>query len=124
MRLEFGNKSAKKIKSRAKKRIRIRKKVFGTTERPRLSVFRSAQHIYAQIIDDAVGKTLVESSTISLKLPKGKGSREGAKQVGSDIASKAKTKNIKSVVFDRGGYLYHGRIEELAKAAREGGLQF
>ena len=124
MRLVINRKSAFKLKSRTKKRVRIRKKVFGTDERPRLSVFRSAKHIYAQIIDDATGKTLVASSTASATINGSKGSREAAKQVGADIAQQAKTKNIKAVVFDRGGFLYHGRVKALAEAARESGLQF
>lgn len=124
MRLQFNNRSANKIKSRAKKRVRIRKKVFGSEERPRLSVFRSARHIYAQIIDDANGKTLVAVSTRNLKSDGGSGSREAAKKVGLDLAEKAKGKKITAVVFDRSGYLYHGRVKALADAAREGGLQF
>lgn len=124
MRLQFRKKTDFKAKSRSKKRARIRKKIFGTEERPRLSVFRSARHIYAQIIDDALGKTLVESSTLVVELASGKGSVEAAKKVGIDLANKAKVKNIAAVVFDRGGYLYHGRIKALADAARESGLQF
>ncbi len=124
MRLVYSNKSAVKIKSRMKKRVRIRKKVFGTEERPRLSVFRSAKHIYAQIVDDASGKTIVEASTMSVDVKVGKGSREAAKVIGTEIANKAKSKNITGVVFDRSGYLYHGRVKVLADAAREAGLQF
>ena len=124
MKLYFGKKTAFKQKSRAKKHIRIRKKVFGDAVRPRLSVFRSARHIYAQIVDDVVGKTLVESSTLSKEINGSKCSREAAKQVGADLAEKAKKKNITDVVFDRGGYLYHGRVKALADAAREAGLQF
>ncbi len=124
MRLQYSNKTDFKTKSRFKKRVRIRKKIFGTEERPRLSVFRSARHIYAQIIDDVLGKTLVESSTVSEEVGKSKGSVEAAKKIGAAIAQKAKEKNISSVVFDRGGYLYHGRIKALADAAREAGLQF
>jgi large subunit ribosomal protein L18 len=124
VRLQYSNKSSDKIKSRAKKRIRIRKKVFGFEERPRLTVFRSAKHIYAQIVDDTAGKTLVESSTVTAKIDGGKGSREAAKQVGIEIAKKAKDKKISAVVFDRSGYLYHGRVKALADAAREAGLQF
>ena len=123
MRLQFRNKSAKKIKLRSKKKVRIRKKVFGTEERPRLSVFRSARHIYAQIVDDVNGKTLVESSTLSLDVSS-KGSREAAKEIGMDLAKKAKGKKINAIVFDRSGYLYHGRVKALADALREGGLQF
>lgn len=124
MRLQFKNKSATKLKSRAKKHIRIRKKVFGTDERPRLNVFRSAKHIYAQIVDDATGKTIVEASTMSVEIPGSKGSRAAATAIGQEIAKRAMGKNIKDVVFDRGGYLYHGRIKALADAAREAGLKF
>lgn len=124
MRLSYNKKSASKIKSRMKKRVRIRKKVFGTDERPRLSIFRTARHIYAQIIDDAIGKTIVQSSTMMTEVGVGKGSRDAAKAIGSDIAKKAKEKNITAVVFDRGGFLYHGRVKALADAAREAGLQF
>ncbi|MEQ1664726.1 MAG: 50S ribosomal protein L18 [Bdellovibrionales bacterium] len=112
------------MKSRMKKRVRIRKKVFGTTEKPRLSVFRSAQHIYAQIIDDSTGKTLFEASTMSIEIKNKKGTLEAAKLVGADIAKKAIGKKINSIVFDRSGYLFHGRIKALADAAREAGLQF
>lgn len=124
MRLQYSRKADFKTKSRFKKRVRIRKKIFGTDERPRLSVFRSARHIYAQIIDDVLGKTIVESSTVSGDVGKSKGSVDAAKKIGADLAKKAKEKNITAVVFDRGGYLYHGRIKALADAAREGGLQF
>lgn len=124
MKLQFRKKTDFKTKSRLKKRMRVRKKIFGTEERPRLSVFRSARHIYAQIIDDTLGKTMVESSTVSVELSFSKGSVEAAKKIGMDLANKAKEKNINAVVFDRGGYLYHGRIKALADAARECGLQF
>ncbi len=116
-----------KNKERLKKHLRIRKKVVGTTERPRLNVFRSLNHIYAQIIDDSNGSTLVSASTLDPSL-KGKiangGNKEAAKEVGKLIATKAIEKGIKQVVFDRGGYIYHGRIKELADAAREAGLDF
>jgi large subunit ribosomal protein L18 len=124
VRLQFKNKSANKLKSRAKKHVRIRKKVFGSDERPRLNVFRSAKHIYAQIVDDATGKTLVEASTMSVDVTVSKGSRAAATSIGQEIAKRAIGKNIKDVVFDRGGYLYHGRIKALADAAREAGLKF
>ncbi|MCB0351175.1 MAG: 50S ribosomal protein L18 [Bdellovibrionales bacterium] len=124
MRLSYNKKSSEKIKSRMKKRVRIRKKVFGTEERPRLTVFRTARHIYAQIIDDALGKTIVQSSTIVTEVGKSKGSRDAAKAIGIDLAKKAKEKNITAVVFDRSGFLYHGRVKALADAAREAGLQF
>jgi large subunit ribosomal protein L18 len=124
VRLQFKNKSANKLKSRAKKHVRIRKKVFGSDERPRLNVFRSAKHIYAQIVDDATGKTLVEASTMSVDVTASKGSRAAATSIGQEIAKRAIGKNIKDVVFDRGGYLYHGRVKALADAAREAGLKF
>ncbi len=114
-------------KIRLRKHLRVRKKIKGTPERPRLNVFRSLNHIYAQIIDDANGNTLVAASTLDESL-KGKfkfgGNKEAAIEVGKLIASKAKAKGIHKVVFDRGGYLYHGRVKELAEAAREAGLEF
>jgi len=113
--------------ARKRRHIRVRKKVFGTPERPRLNVFRSNKHIYAQIIDDTTGRSLVSASTIDKEL-KGKiktGSNiEASKVVGELIARRAIDKGIKRVVFDRGGYLYHGRVKALAEAAREGGLEF
>lgn len=120
----------KKISSnevRLRKHVRVRKKVSGTTERPRLNVYRSLSHIYAQIIDDSVGNTLVSASTLDETI-KGKiafgGNKEGAKLVGKLVAERAIEKGIKAVVFDRGGYIYHGRVKELAEAAREAGLEF
>jgi len=108
-----------------RKRIhnRIREKLSGTTERPRLNVFRSLNHLYAQVIDDQKGETLVSASTLALKLKTG-GNVAAAKEIGKAIAEKATAKGIKKVVFDRGGFLYHGRIKALADAAREGGLEF
>ena len=106
---------------------RIRTKVQGSAARPRLNVYRSVNHIYAQIIDDAEGKTLVSASTVLGKKASAKkagGNVASAKEVGKTIAEKAKAKGIKKVVFDRGGYLYHGRIKALADAAREAGLEF
>jgi len=112
---------------RKRKHQRVRKKIKGTAERPRLNVFRSLKHIYAQIIDDSQGVTLVAASTLDEAL-KGKieygGNKEAAAEVGKLIAQKALDKGIKKVVFDRGGYLYHGRVKELAEAAREAGLEF
>ena len=102
---------------------RVRNKVNGTSECPRLNVFRSNSQIFAQVIDDEKGVTLVSSSSLSLKLENG-GNIEGAKLVGKDIAEKCKAANITNVVFDRGGYQYHGRVEALAEAARENGLEF
>jgi len=102
---------------------RIRRKLAGTTERPRLSVHRSLNHIYAQVIDDQTGETLVSASTLSLKSKTG-GNVAAAKEIGKAIAERAVEKGVKKVVFDRGGYLYHGRIKALADAAREAGLEF
>ena len=104
---------------------RIRRKVAGSTERPRLAVFRSVKHIYAQVIDDTVGHTLAAASSNEKKDSiKSGGNVAGAKAVGKLLAERAKDKGVKLVVFDRGGYLYHGRVKALAEAAREGGLEF
>ena len=124
MRLNLKNKMSPKSRLRLKKKVRIRKKIFGTSECPRLSVFRSARHIYAQLVDDSSGLTLVEASTKTAKVSASTGSKSAAKEVGLEIAKKAKTKNISKVVFDRNGYQYHGRIQSLADGAREGGLGF
>src|SRR5579871_3695585 len=102
---------------------RIRRRVSGTEARPRLAVFRSVKHIYAQVIDDGKGHTLVAASSSEKSAPNG-GNLAGAKAVGKLIAERAKDKGIKAVVFDRGGYLYHGRVKALADAAREAGLEF
>ncbi len=116
-----------KIVGRERRKLRIRKKVNGTPERPRLTVFRSAKHIYAQVIDDTTGVTLAHASTLSKDL---KGQLEednkvaAAKKVGTLIAQICKSKKIVKVAFDRNGYLYHGRISALAQAAREAGLEF
>src|SRR5574344_315797 len=109
--------------SRKRRQTRVRAKISGTKECPRLNVFRSNENIFAQIIDDVNGTTLVSSSSVELKIKNG-GNIEGAKVVGKDIATKAKKAKITKVVFDRGGYQYHGRIEALANAARENGLEF
>ena len=112
---------------RSRVHTRIRKKIEGTQERPRLNVYRSLNHIYVQVINDADGKTLVQASTVEGR-KKGQRSTGGniasAKAIGKQIAERAKEKGITKVVFDRGGYLYHGRIKALAEAAREAGLQF
>ena len=102
---------------------RIRRKVHGTVARPRLNVYRSLNHIYAQIIDDIKGETLASASTVTTKLSTG-GNLQAAKEIGKLVAERAQAKGIKKVVFDRGGYLYHGRIKALAEAAREAGLEF
>ena len=118
---------AMEIIGRERRKLRIRKKVNGTAERPRLSVFRSARHIYAQVVDDTTGRTLAHASTLSKDL---KGTLEedkktdAAKKVGALIAKICKSKKIDRVVFDRNGYLYHGRVSALAQAAREAGLEF
>ncbi len=117
---------AHESKAIIRKRVhkRIRRKVAGSTERPRLAVFRSVKHIYAQVIDDAVGHTLAAASSNEKNGMKSGGNVAGAKAVGKLLAERAKEKGVKSVVFDRGGYLYHGRVKALADAAREGGLVF
>ena len=110
---------------RAKKHYRIRKNINGTADCPRLAVFRSAKHIYAQVIDDTKGETLAAASTLDASLKDAYGGNiEAAKNVGKLLAEKALEKGIKKVVFDRGGFLYHGKIQALADAAREAGLQF
>ena len=103
---------------------RIRSRVHGTAERPRLAVFRSLKHIYAQVIDDRQGHTLVAASSSEKNASASGGNVAGAKEIGKQIAARAKEKGIKKVVFDRGGFLYHGRIKALADAAREAGLEF
>ncbi|MBF0492013.1 MAG: 50S ribosomal protein L18 [Deltaproteobacteria bacterium] len=116
--------SLQKLKSRLKRKQRIRKKVLGSTERPRLSVFRSLNHIYAQIIDDAKQQTLVSFSSASKAFGTSGGNVSAAKKVGEFLANLALEKGIKKVVFDRNGYIYHGRVKALADAAREKGLEF
>ena len=117
----------KKIDSnvaRIKRHRRVRKNISGTAERPRLNVYRSLNHIYAQIIDDTKGVTLVSASSMDKDFNQYGGNCEGAKEVGKAVAAKALEKGIKAVVFDRGGYVYHGRVAALAEGAREGGLEF
>ena len=110
--------------ARAKRQIRVRSKISGTADCPRLNVFRSAKHIYAQLIDDAAGVTLCAASSLEKGFDGNGGNKEGAFKVGEMIAKKASEKGIKDVVFDRAGYLYHGRVAELAEGARKGGLNF
>ena len=110
--------------TRQRRHLRVRRKISGTPECPRLCVFRSNSNIYAQIIDDVAGNTLVSASTLEKEVKTKHANKEAAKEVGTLIAKKAAEKNIKTVVFDRGGYIYHGVIEELAEAAREAGLEF
>ena len=109
---------------RKKRHKRVRSKISGTTERPRLNVFRSEKHIYAQIIDDTKGMTLCSASSVEKDFEGSGSNKEGAKKVGKLVAERAVAKGIGVVVFDRGGYIYHGRVKELAEAAREGGLAF
>ena len=118
---------AMQIQGRERRKLRIRKKIQGTIERPRMSVFRSLKHIYAQVVDDVAGTTLAHASTLSkdVKAPAAEATKsDGAKLVGEAIAAQLKAKGIKKVVFDRNGYLFHGRIKALAEAARKAGLEF
>lgn len=118
---------ATRLEARKRRHLRVRKKVKGTPQRPRLNVFRSHAHIYAQIIDDSVGHTLVAASDLDDEVAeqaKGKPKTERAALVGWLIAQRARAKGIEAVVFDRGGYRYHGRVKALAERAREGGLKF
>ena len=116
-------KKVSRNEKRMRRHTRVRTKISGTPECPRLNVFRSNAHIHAQIIDDVNGNTLVSASSVDMKLENG-GNVEAAKLVGAEIAKRALAKNIKHVVFDRGGYIYAGRVEALATAAREAGLEF
>ena len=117
-----------KAEKRQVRRYRIRKKVVGAAERPRISVYRSLNHIYAQLIDDASGKTLAQANDkiddVKAKVGEGKGKVGRAKAVGILLAERAQAIGIKAAAFDRGGYLYHGRVKALAEGAREGGLEF
>ncbi len=110
--------------ARLKRHARVRNKISGTAERPRLSVFRSEKHIYAQIIDDAAGVTLASASTMEKDYEGSTGNKDAARAIGIAVAKRAVEKGITDVVFDRSGYIYHGRIKELAEGAREGGLNF
>ena len=110
--------------ARIKRHKRVRAKISGTPECPRLCVFRTAKHIYAQIIDDVNGVTLVSASSLDKEITGNGGNKEAAKAVGKLVAERAKEKNIVDVVFDRGGNIYHGRVKELAEGARESGLNF
>ena len=109
---------------RARRKLRIRKKFEGTVERPRLSVFRSTKHIYAQVIDDRAGTTLATASSLQKGLSVDGGKTDTAKAVGAALAQACKAKGIEKVVFDRNGFLFHGRVKALAEGAREGGLNF
>ena len=110
--------------ARLKRHARVRKKISGTAARPRLNVFRSTKHIYAQLIDDVAGVTLASASSMEKGFEGFGGNKEAAKKVGMAIARKAQEKRISEIVFDRSGYIYHGRVKELAEGAREGGLKF
>ena len=110
-------------KARTHRHLRVRGKVSGTAARPRLNVYRSLKNIYAQLIDDVTGVTLVSASSLDKGIENG-GNKDAAKKVGEMIAKRAADKGISEVVFDRGGYIYHGRVKELAEGAREGGLKF
>jgi large subunit ribosomal protein L18 len=122
IRIKLKNKTAIKTTKRMKSKARIRKKVEGHADRPRLAVYRSGRHIYAQIIDDMSGKTLVAHSTLAAKVKNT--NVEVAKKIGAELAKKALSQNIKNVVFDRSGYLFHGRVKAVAEGAREAGLSF
>jgi large subunit ribosomal protein L18 len=118
---------AVKLSSRQRRKFRIRNRISGSTERPRLTVFRTATHIYAQVIDDGSGKTLAAASTLTAELVGAVGDVDktaAARKVGALVAKRCLEKSIAKVVFDRNGYLYHGRVKALAEAAREGGLEF
>lgn len=120
-------KTEKRVVARRRVRVRVRQKVRGSGERPRLAIFKSGRHIYAQVIDDATGMTLAHASSLDAGLKKeakGGANLGTAKLVGKLVAGRAKEKGIGTVVFDRGGYIYHGKVKALADAAREGGLEF
>ena len=110
--------------TRQRRHLRVRRKISGTPECPRLCVYRSNTNVYAQIIDDVAGNTLVSCSTLDKEIKTKHANKEAAKEVGTLIAKRATAKNITNVVFDRGGYIYHGVVKELAEAAREAGLEF
>ncbi len=122
------SKATPRLAGRTRRHIRIRKKVMGTAERPRLTVFRSLNHIYAQLVDDLTGRTILTVSSmdkeVAPRLKETKGKIEAGKLVGKQIAARAKEKGIERVCFDRSGYLYHGRVKAVAEGAREGGLNF
>lgn len=109
---------------RERRHLRVRTKISGTAERPRLCIYRSNSNLYVQVIDDVAGNTLVQASTLDKEVKTKHANKEAAKEVGTLVAKRALEKNIKEVVFDRGGYIYHGVVKELAEAAREGGLEF
>jgi large subunit ribosomal protein L18 len=118
----------KRLEHRIRRHLRVRRKVSGTQERPRLAIFRSLKHVYVQVIDDVTGKTLASASTLTPELRQKLGKKTGnvaaSKEVGKLVATRAKEKGVKKVAFDRAGYKYHGRVKALADAAREAGLEF
>lgn len=124
IKIKYSRRTDKKVVGRLKNKARIRKKIQGTAERPRLAMYRSGKHIYAQLIDDVSGRTLASASTLGEKSKGSAKNKDSAKAVGSAIAEAAKKIKIENVVFDRSGYLYHGRVKALAEAARESGLKF
>ncbi len=124
MATKIGKRTSQKQIIRFKHKKRIRSKLVGTTERPRLVVYRSNSNMYAQLVDDSKAHTIAAASTVEKELIKSAANLEGAKMVGQLIAKRAQAKGVKAVVFDRGGYLYHGKIKALADAAREAGLNF
>lgn len=113
-----------KVRSRLRRHRRVRRKITGTAERPRLAVFRSNKHIYAQLIDDTAGRTIVAASTVEKEAEAAGVKKDAAARVGKAIAERARSQGVDTVVFDRGGRLYHGRVQALAEAAREAGLKF
>ena len=123
MRLKFKNATSRKTLNRMKKKVRLRKNIEGTAEKPRFCVYKSLNHIYAQLVDDIAGKTLLSVSSMKMDT-KGKKGVEVAGLVGAEVAKAAKTKNIEKVVFDRSGFIYHGKVKAVADAARENGLKF
>lgn len=124
IRIKYRRKTDAKVVGRLKNKSRIRKKVTGTTARPRLCIFRSGKHIYAQIVDDQKGQTVAAASSLSLEIKGSTKNVEAAKLVGEAVAKAALKKNISSVVFDRSGYIYHGKVKAIAESARQAGLSF
>jgi large subunit ribosomal protein L18 len=122
VRLVTNKKNSRKLKARSTKKVRIRKKIKGTMERPRLCIFKSLSNMYAQLVDDVSGKTILSVSTLGEV--KGKSGKDAAFEFGKVLATKAKDKKIEKIVFDRSGYIYHGRVKAVADGAREGGLNF
>jgi len=124
IRIKIRKRTPLKIRKRLRSKARLRKKIFGTGERPRLVVFRSSRHIYAQLVDDSAGgKVLAEENTLKMKNSTG-ANREGAETVGKQIAQSAMSRKLRKVVFDRNGFIYHGRVKALAESARQNGLLF